>query len=288
MPDRLAQLAAQVWDHWSQRRYADALPLATEYCEQAGAQPGQPGQRRYAYGLNMLGALSYQLGDFPRADFLLRQSLAIFRGMSDDGRAHCAEVMQNLVRVCLHFGNREEAEALAHEALELLEAQFGSDHPNVVRGRKQFATLLRATASLEAPTEPEPLPAPVTEPQLAAPEPVAEPDTPVMPDPEPREAWRLVEGRGEHEHGFLAITSRSLLWRAAATCRECSFPLVEITAFGISPGGTVLYLDIEGDPDRHHFDVGPGGDLWVYVIFDAIRSAQPEPEARFDEIAVPA
>lgn len=287
MPDRLAQLAAQVWDYWSHRRYADALPLAAEYCELAGTQPGQPGQRRYAYGLNMLGALSYQLGDFPRADFLLRQSLAIFRGLSDDGQANCAEVMQNLVRVCLHFDNREEAEALAHEALELLEAQFGSDHPNVMRGRKQFADLLRATVSLDVPTEPEPLPA-TPEPQLAAPEPVAEPEAPVVPDPEPREAWRLVEGRGEHEHGFLSITSRSLRWRASATGRECSFPLPEITAFGISPDGTVLYLDIEGDSERHHFDVGPGGDLWVYVIFDAIRSVLPTPDACFDEVAVPA
>ncbi len=278
MPDRLAQLAARVWDHWSHRRYAEAYPLAAEYCELAGAQPGQPGQRRYAYGLNMMGALSYQLGDFPRADFLLRQSLAIFRGMSDDGQAHCAEVMQNLVRVCLHFGNREEAEALAHEALALLEAQFGDGHPNVTRARKQVANLLRAPAGLDAPAEPAP---------PAAPEPVVEPE-PANPDPEPREAWRLVEGRGEHEHGFLAITPRRLVWRNSATGRECSFPLWEIIAFGISPDGTVLYLDVEGDTDRHHFDVGPGGDLWVYVIFDAIRNARPEQEAFLDEVAVPA
>ncbi|MHB0937639.1 MAG: tetratricopeptide repeat protein [Armatimonadota bacterium] len=279
MPDRLAQLAAQVWEHWSHRRYADALPLAAEYCELAGAQPGQPGQRRYAYGLNMLGALSYQLGDFPRADFLLRQSLAIFRGMSDDGRAHCAEVMQNLVRVCLHFGNREEAEALAREALALLEAQFGIGHPNITRARRQFANLLRAAVNLDAPAQPEP---------PTAPEPVTEPEAPLVADPEPREAWRLVEGRGEHEHGFLAITPHSLIWRAAATGRKRSFPLPAITAFGISPGGTVLYLDVEGDPDRHHFDVGPGGDLWVYVIFDAIRNAQPLSEACLDKVAVPA
>jgi len=267
MPDRLAQLAAEVSDLWSHKQYAEALPRAAEYCDLAGALPGQRGQRRYAYGLNMLGALAFQLGDFPRADFLLRQSLAIFRGMSDDGHAHCAEVMQNLVRVCLHFGNRAEAESLAREALELLESLFGGEYPQVVRSRRQLAGMLRATVNLDAPTaEPESLPA------GPPPEPAAEAEPPSFHTR--RDAWYLAENGGDHEHGVLSITPRCLVWRASTSDRECVFPLQQITAIGLSPDETILFLDIEGDRDRHHFDIGPGADLWIYVIFDAIHSAQ--------------
>jgi hypothetical protein len=272
MPDRLAQLAAEVWDLWAHRQYAEAQPRAAEYCELAGALPGQKGQRRYAYGLNMLGALAFQLGDYPRADFLLRQSLAIFRGMSDDGHAHCAEVMQNLVRVCLHFGNRAEAESLAREALELLESLFGGTHPQVVRSRRQLAGLLRATVNLDAPAvETESLP--VSPPA----ESVAEAEPPSFHTR--RDAWYLAENGGEHEHGVLSITPCRLVWRATASDRECVFPLQQITALGLSPDETILFLDVEEDRDRHHFDIGPGAALWIYVIFDAIRSTQADTDS---------
>lgn len=275
MPDHLAQLAADVWELWRQRRFADALPRAVEFCETARELPGMAGQRRHAYGLNMLGALSYQLNDCTRADLLLRQALAIYRDTGDQDTMHGADVKRNLARVCAHSGNLEEAESLAGSALTILTGQHGEDHPETVACRRQLETIQRRLAENLPPLPPE---------AFTLAEPVEEVGLTEEPTPVPAEYLARYRAGEEmpDEDGLLAITPNAVKWRSLISAQTLSLPLEKIMALGTLVDA-VFYLQLEGDADRHYFIVESDAGQWVEEIFQAIRGEIESAEALPDD-----
>jgi tetratricopeptide (TPR) repeat protein len=95
--------------------------------------------------MNNLGALLQTAGDFPEAEKLFRDALAIAerrRGKNHPVVAHCLNNLADLLRLS---SRSSDAEPLMRRALAIQESNFAPDHPNIATVLNNLAGLLQHT-----------------------------------------------------------------------------------------------------------------------------------------------
>jgi len=108
---------------------------------------------KVARALNLLGQIRLTQYNFPEADSLLRQSLAMYRKLKDELME--AKLLGQLARLLAAYEDKlVEAVAMSRQALAMQKKLLGNDHPDIARSHFSVATLLRRQGKwAEAETE---------------------------------------------------------------------------------------------------------------------------------------
>lgn len=91
--------------------------------------------------VNNLGAHYAGLGDYARAEPLLREALAIDRSLFRADHPRLAVALNNVASAVHHQGRHDEAEPLYREAIAIARRNFGDSHPTVGQFLENLATL---------------------------------------------------------------------------------------------------------------------------------------------------
>jgi tetratricopeptide (TPR) repeat protein len=102
---------------------SEAFSRALKIAEDTGDQ------RLLATALGGLGAALVDLGEFARAQPVLRRSLALFEMTAGPDSLEAAEAANNLAMVYRKNGELAQAQAQLERALPLMEKYLGRDHP---------------------------------------------------------------------------------------------------------------------------------------------------------------
>jgi tetratricopeptide (TPR) repeat protein len=123
----------------SASRPTEALEVfgrAVKIAEDAGDQ------KLLAAALGGLGATLVDLGEFARAQPVLRRSLAIFEKTAGPDSIEAGEAAHNLAMVCRKNGDLAQAQALLERALPLLEKNLGAQNPALAMAFKNMFIVL--------------------------------------------------------------------------------------------------------------------------------------------------
>ncbi|MEE4175783.1 MAG: serine/threonine-protein kinase [Xanthomonadales bacterium] len=115
------------------RTYERALELAR-------VTEGDP-SLKVAELLNNLALIESQRGDYPRMEELLREAIAMEEALAEDGELKAGAKLFNLAWVTQYNGRYDDAIELYLRSRELLEAEYGEDHPRVLYPMQALAVL---------------------------------------------------------------------------------------------------------------------------------------------------
>jgi tetratricopeptide (TPR) repeat protein len=101
-----------------------------------------------ALGLNNLGALYRDAGNYTQAETLHRRALKIRQTVLGPEHPSVAASLCNLAAVCSVLGKYAEAKTLYARSLTIFESNLGPHHPNTVAVRTAQADFLRRSGSL--------------------------------------------------------------------------------------------------------------------------------------------
>lgn len=105
------------------------LKSASPLLEQAAATlKASPARKEYLICLGSLGAYHTAVGDFSRAEILLRESLEGLRRESSGQSVEYTMALQRLGSFCISTGRLEEAESLLRRAAEIRARVLGEQH----------------------------------------------------------------------------------------------------------------------------------------------------------------
>lgn len=96
----------------------------------------------FARSLNKLALLCYNLGDYRKAEPLLRQALEIRRQVQGELHPDYASILNNLATVYSSMGEDAKAEPLLHRSLELTRQTAGEENADYARVLDNLGTLL--------------------------------------------------------------------------------------------------------------------------------------------------
>lgn len=125
-------------------RFSEALGLA-EVNLSYREENRQADPAMFVSSLLQLAIISETLGDYSRAEAVMRQALIIAEtdlGIANHGTA---AALNNLAQLLQATNRLAEAEPLMRRALSIDEAYFGKDHPSVATGLNNLALLLQTT-----------------------------------------------------------------------------------------------------------------------------------------------
>ncbi len=124
-------------------RCSEAIPLAEHLCERCATALGakHPGT---AGSLNNLAALYGALGDYGRAEPLLKRALAIKEQVLGADHPHTATSLNNLAVLYVALGDYGRAEPLYQRALAMRERVLGANHPGTAGSLNNLAGLYYA------------------------------------------------------------------------------------------------------------------------------------------------
>ncbi|MBL8799335.1 MAG: tetratricopeptide repeat protein [Planctomycetia bacterium] len=98
--------------------------------------------------LNNLGNLKCETADYPEAEQLLEDALALAAATAGRDRPQVATCWNNLGRLRLEQDRLDEAEEMYTQAHALLEKHFGPKHPHLTAARNNLAALYREQGKL--------------------------------------------------------------------------------------------------------------------------------------------
>jgi len=88
-----------------------------------------------------LARIYNSLGDYPRADQLFEQALAIQRQLTDSSNARTAQILHWQSIVADHLGQYSRSQELAVQALKLRRQTLGENHPDTAESMDRMASL---------------------------------------------------------------------------------------------------------------------------------------------------
>jgi CHAT domain-containing protein/tetratricopeptide (TPR) repeat protein len=138
--EQVGRLNRQVVGLLQQGRYAQALPLATDVCEQARQALGAD-HPDYATSLNNLAGLYRDTGEYARAEPLYRQALEITRQALGEDHPYYATSLNNLAGLYRATGEYARAEPLYRQASDILRQALGENHPDYAGSLNNLASL---------------------------------------------------------------------------------------------------------------------------------------------------
>ena len=139
---RWTELNGQVIQLIRQGKYAEAVPLAQESLQVAGATFG-PEHPNTAISLFNLGSIYYRQGRYAEAEPLLQRALAIKQKALGPENVLVAQVMNQLAVVYEAEGKYAEAETMFNQALAITRKAVGPDNLQVAYVLNNLAVLYR-------------------------------------------------------------------------------------------------------------------------------------------------
>ena len=100
--------------------------------------------------LNNLSLIESQRGDYLRMEELLREAIAMEEALSEDGQLKAGAKLFNLAWVTQYNGRYDDAIELYLRSRELLELEYGEDHPRVLYPMQALAVLYTEIGDYDA------------------------------------------------------------------------------------------------------------------------------------------
>jgi tetratricopeptide (TPR) repeat protein/CHAT domain-containing protein len=95
----------------------------------------------YADGLQGLGNLYFEIGDYKSAEAMYKQSLEIRMNVFGSDHPDAARSLNNLGNLYSDMGDYKSAEPMYKQSLEIRKKALGSDHPDVARSLNNLGNL---------------------------------------------------------------------------------------------------------------------------------------------------
>jgi CHAT domain-containing protein/tetratricopeptide (TPR) repeat protein len=125
---QVEELNKQVLDLRNQGKYQEGIPIAEKSCELSKEEYGEE-HPDYAKSLNLLGSLSYFMGDYPTTERIWIQAKEIRRKTLGEEHPDFAASLNNLGAFYQDIGNYASAESLHLQAKEIRRKTLGEEHP---------------------------------------------------------------------------------------------------------------------------------------------------------------
>ena len=128
--ESLSPLHDQLQALYDAGKYAEAIPLAQQYLEEARGKYGDD-HKEVANALTWLGGLYHLRGRYAEADPLMRRALAIRENVLGPEHTDVAQALNNLAQNESRQGRYASAEKLLQRSLAIDEKVSGPDHHRV-------------------------------------------------------------------------------------------------------------------------------------------------------------
>jgi tetratricopeptide (TPR) repeat protein len=136
--DDLAALRAEVIQHYSQGKYADAIPIAERYVVSARQKHGEE-HEEFATAISWLANVYQAEGRYAEAEPLIKRAIAIYEKALGPEHPEVAIALNNLAELYRAEGRYPKAEPLYKRALTILEKALGSDLAELYRTQSRYA-----------------------------------------------------------------------------------------------------------------------------------------------------